>query len=258
MNAKSQINIGLIGFGRTGHLVAKEIIKDKTLNLKWVCRNHRHKQDQFASIALGYKTEFAPFIISKDITKKFLTQNSIDVLIDFSSKTAIQYYKKFSCRGVKIVSAISKYSTKDIKLLHKLSKDTSILHSPNITLGINWLIFSSKILYKLIPEADIKIIEQHFKEKKEISGSALRIAEQLNLKSSEIIKSIRIGSLIGKHEVIFGLKNQTITLIHESTNRSAFGSGAIFALKWLNDKKSGLYSIDEAYFEKFSQYHLNS
>lgn len=257
MKSVSSIRIGLLGFGRTGGLVAKEIIQDGTLNLMWVCRKHRPNDINFASQALGYKSEFAPFIMQEELTKDFLAANPIDVLVDFSSSTAIEYYDLIASNGIKIVSAISKYNGEELNLLKKISEKTALLHSPNITLGINWLIIASKVLKKIIPEADIEIIEQHFREKKEVSGTALKIAEQLNLDSSKKVNSIRVGSLVGKHEIIFGLKNQTITLVHESTDRGAFGAGAIYALKWLINKKSGMYSIEEAFHEKFMHQFTN-
>ena len=257
MKPAPPINIGLLGFGRTGSLAAKEIIQDSSLNLKWVCRKRCSEEIKFASQALGHKSEFAPFIMHEELTKDFLAANPIDVLIDFSSSTAVECYDLIASNGIKIVSAISKYNEKDFSLLRQAAEKTALLHSPNITLGINWLIIASKVLKKIIPEADIEIIEQHFREKKEVSGTALKIAEQLNLDSSKKVNSIRVGSLVGKHEVIFGLKNQTITLVHESTDRGAFGAGAIYAVKWLVNKKSGLYSIEEAFHEKFMHQFTN-
>ncbi|MFN3455474.1 MAG: dihydrodipicolinate reductase C-terminal domain-containing protein [Pseudobdellovibrio sp.] len=65
------------------------------------------------------------------------------------------------------------------------------------------------------------------------------------------VNSIRVGGVVGKHEVIFGLPNQTIRLIHESINRAAFGAGAAFAGKWLHEKPSGLYTMEQVFHEKF-------
>ncbi|MNL04276.1 4-hydroxy-tetrahydrodipicolinate reductase [compost metagenome] len=127
-----------------------------------------------------------------------------------------------------------------------------MLHSPNITLGINWLLVASRILKQIAPEADIEIVEEHFREKKDKSGTAVKIAEKLGLDSALHVNSIRVGGIVGKHEVIFGLPNQTIRLIHESINRAAFGRGAIFAAKWLLDKDSGLYSMEQAIEERFA------
>jgi 4-hydroxy-tetrahydrodipicolinate reductase len=130
--------------------------------------------------------------------------------------------------------------------LNELSQYTAVLYSPNITLGINFLIEASKLLKRIVPNADIEIIEEHFKGKKGVSGTALRIAEDLGLDKQIHVNSIRVGGIVGRHEVVFGLPNQTIRLVHESINRSAFGQGAIYAAKWIMGKDSGMYSMEEA------------
>ncbi|NCC69675.1 MAG: dihydrodipicolinate reductase, partial [Clostridia bacterium] len=60
------------------------------------------------------------------------------------------------------------------------------------------------------------------------------------------INSIRVGGIIGKHEVIFGLPNQTIRITHESLSKAAFGQGAIYAAKWIMSKGPGIYTMEEA------------
>lgn len=246
-----KIRIGLIGFGRTGSVVAKEIVSDPTLSLEWVCRNTISKDLLYASHSLGFDKKFAPFISGNNLNKKFLSMNPVDIIIDFSSGSASSLYLTIAESGTRIVSAISNYTTEQFKLLNETSLITSVLHSPNITLGINWLMFASKLLQKIIPNADIEIIEEHFRAKKDISGTALKLAKHLNLDPDRHINSIRVGGIIGKHEIIFGLPNQTLRLIHESINRSAFGTGAIYAGKWIMDKTNGFYTMEDAIEEIF-------
>jgi 4-hydroxy-tetrahydrodipicolinate reductase len=108
------------------------------------------------------------------------------------------------------------------------------------------LIEASKVLQRITPHADIEIIEEHFRDKNDVSGTALRIAEDLGLDRKMHVNSIRVGGIVGKHEVIFGLPNQTIRIVHESLNRAAFGQGAIYAAKWLMSKDIGIYTMEEA------------
>ena len=58
--------------------------------------------------------------------------------------------------------------------------------------------------------------------------------------------------VIGRHEVIFGLPNQTIRVIHESINRAAFGQGALIAAQWLADKEPGVYSMEQIVSESMA------
>jgi 4-hydroxy-tetrahydrodipicolinate reductase len=247
----NSINIGLFGFGRTGSIVAKEIVSDPALKLKWVCRRNIQDNFAFASHALGFDESFAPFVRFNDINESFLKSSPVDIVIDFSSSSAAAAYKALSESKIKIVSAISRYADSDLELVKAAAGKTSVLYSPNITLGINWVIIASKILSSIIPHADIEVVEEHFRDKKEKSGTALRIAQHLQLDPEQHVNSIRVGGIVGKHEVVFGLPNQTVRLVHESINRAAFGAGAIFAAKWLSDKASGFYSMEQVFHDKF-------
>ncbi len=246
----NNINIGLFGFGRTGSVVAEEIISDKDFKLCWVIRKSLKDEGEYASHILGFQHEEGKIYSIEHIDfDKFFEDSKVDIIIDFSDTSSITRYKKAAKCGIRIVSAISDYNENELKQLSEISKETAILYSPNITVGINILIEASKLLQKIIPDADIHIIEEHFKEKKSISGTALRIAEDLGLDTEDHIKSIRTGGIVGTHEVIFGLPNQTIRIKHESLNRGAFGQGALYAAKWIMNKSKCLFSMEEAISE---------
>lgn len=110
--------------------------------------------------------------------------------------------------------------------------------------GHNFLIVAAKLLRKIAPFADVEILEQHFKEKPEVSGTARRIADTLEV-GGDRITSLRLGGIVGYHEVIFGFPNQTVRLTHESIRREAFGTGAAFALTRLVDCNIGFYTFDD-------------
>lgn len=240
------MKVGLIGFGRTGKLVAKEILNDKTLTLEWVLKKSIENAGVYASDLLeqGGCSGKIYSIQNIDI-ESFFAQHAVDVLVDFSSKNAMQIYDAAAGHGVRIVSAISNYDQAQLVELKRLGRKTAILHSPNITLGINFLMGVAKSLQKIMPSADIEIIEEHFRGKKEVSGTAIRIAKNLGLNEENRISSIRVGGIVGKHEIIFGLQNQTIRLTHESISRASFGEGAIYAANWLINRKRGLYSMED-------------
>lgn len=245
------IRVGLLGFGRTGSVVAKVLATDTDLSLQWVCRKTITPTLNYASQALGLDGNFSPFVAFDKLNAEFIKKNPVDVVIDFSSGKATAVYSTLADAGVKIVTAISKYTSEEEELIKAASKKTAVLCSPNITLGINWLMIASKILQKIIPLADIEVIEEHFRDKREKSGTALRLASHLEIDPELHVNSIRVGGIVGKHEVIFGLPNQTIRIVHESINRAAFGTGAAFAGKWLTDKPLGLYSMEQVVHERF-------
>ena len=242
-----KIRIGTFGFGKTGAVVANEIIKDPECDLKWVIRKSKSSEGEFASRLQGFDCDQGKIHSIGSIDPAvFFKENYVDVIIDFSASSAVDIYKHAARYGTRIVSAISKYEKKQLEQLKALGNMVPVLYSPNITLGINFLIEVSKVLQKIVPHADIEIIEEHFKGKPDVSGTALRIAQDLGLDREKHVNSIRVGGIVGKHEVIFGLPNQTIRIVHESINRAAFGQGAIYAAKWLMGKTKGIYTMEEA------------
>jgi 4-hydroxy-tetrahydrodipicolinate reductase len=112
---------------------------------------------------------------------------------------------------------------------------------------------ASQILQGIAPHADVEIVEEHFRGKKEESGTALKIADILGLDKARHVNSIRVGGIVGKHEIIFGLPNQTIRLVHESISKAAFGQGAIFAAKWLIAAPAGMYSMENIIVDMFKR-----
>ena len=115
-----------------------------------------------------------------------------------------------------------------------------------------------------MPDAEIEIIEKHHDRKLDApSGTALAIAKaiqsvrpeaELNLGRSGMAKrtpteigihAIRMGNIVGEHEVMVGTQNQTITLKHEAHSRALFAEGALAAAVWLADKAPGLYDMSD-------------
>lgn len=244
---KKKLKAGVIGFGKAGKAVAATILRNKDICLEWVIRKSDKLEHRSIPEFLGEESDEPGLIysINKTNITNLLNEKPVDVIIDFSSEDGIHYYgNEAAKKNIKIISAVSHYNDKEKELINSLSESTAVLWSPNITIGVNYLILAAKFLKKIYPDIDMAIIEEHYKDKPEISGTALSIASNLNIDSSEI-KSIRAGGIIGKHEIICGFPFQTVRLIHESITREAFGNGAIFAAKNLINKDKGLYSFEE-------------
>jgi 4-hydroxy-tetrahydrodipicolinate reductase len=241
------MKVGLIGFGKTGKAVASILLENKEANLQWVIRKTNHLEHRSVSEYLGVLSDEPGLIYSKNefSTADLLSRFPVDVIIDFSSQRGIEYYgEEASNRGIAIVSAISSYSSEEIQYLKQLWNNTKILWSPNITIGINFLMIAAKILKNIAPYTDIEVIEEHFKNKPETSGTAKKIAHCLDV-PEDAIKTIRAGGIIGVHEILFGFPHQTVRLKHESIAREAFGNGALFAAKHILNKNNGLYSMED-------------
>ena len=241
------MRVGLYGFGRTGRAVASLLLLSNEANLEWVVRKSTTLQHRSVPEFLGIKSSEKGTIISKDEISPgdLLDKNPVDVIIDFSSAEAIlEYGTEAAKRNIAIVSAISSYPMTARKHLHMLSKKTRILWSPNITVGINFLILAAKIMKTISPGIDVEIIEEHFKNKDGVSGTAVKISEALSLDKASI-KSVRAGGIVGRHEILFGFPYQTVRLIHESIAREAFASGALFAAQRLLERGPGYYTMED-------------
>ena len=248
------MNVGLFGFGKAGKAVATILLQSKDANLRWVMRKSAILQHRSVPEFLGIDSEEPGLIFAKEEwpMSQLLDEHPVDAIIDFSSSEAIlSYGGEAAKRGITIVSAISDYHAETIAFLQKLARKTRVLWSPNITIGVNFMMLAAKILKSIAPYTDIVVVEEHFKTKKEVSGTARKIAQVLSYEE-ESIKSIRAGGIIGRHEIIFGFPYQTVRLIHEAIAREAFGNGALFAALNLVGKAKGLYSMEDLLIPYFS------
>lgn len=241
------IRVGLMGFGKTGKAVATVLLKDPLIRLEWVVRKSHTLEHRSVPEFLGIDSDEPGLIYPKDefTASELLNSHPVDAIIDFSSEDGVDYYGDAAAeKGVAIVTAISLYPSTKLRFLRNLSAHTRVLWSPNITLGINFMILAAKTLKHIAPWTDIEVVEEHFKLKRETSGTAIRIAEALNL-DPENIKSIRAGGIIGVHEILFGFPFQTVRLKHESISREAFGNGAKFAVEELVRRDVGFYTMEQ-------------
>ena len=247
MNNERPLRVGLMGFGKTGKAVASVLLKDPKVRLEWVIRKSHTLEHRSVPEFLGIDSHEPGLIYPREefTAAELLEAHPVDAIIDFSSEDGVDYYGDAAAeKGVAIVTAISAYPNTKLKLLRNLSAHTRVLWSPNITLGINFMILAAKTLKFIAPWTDIEIVEEHFKLKQETSGTAVRIAEALEL-DPENVKSIRAGGIIGVHEILFGFPFQTIRLKHESISREAFGNGAKFAVEELVKRDKGFYTMEQ-------------
>ncbi len=235
------IKVGLVGFGKAGQAVAQVLQDDPRYELCWIARRPA------AVPAQAVPSADVPVVAlaSHDDWGHWLDAHPVDALVDFSMPESLHLYgEQLRSRGLMLVSAISAYSAADLNYAQSLAKDARVLCSPNITVGINFLIMAARLLRKIAPFADVEIVEQHFREKPEVSGTARKIAQSIDV-DEDHITSLRLGGIVGHHEVIFGFPYQTVRLIHNSIERRAFGTGAAFALSELAKFGNGFYTFDD-------------
>ena len=239
------IKIGLMGYGKAGQAVAEVLRSDPRFELCWVARRSSNNEHETVP-----STAIPVIGLAQTALGNWLDTHPVDALVDFSRPDALFVYgEEIRQRRVMLVSAISAYTDSELDYARSLGQNTRVLCSPNITLGINFLIMAAKLLRSIAPFADVEILEQHFREKPEVSGTARKIAETLSIDGNRIT-SLRLGGIVGHHEVIFGFPYQTVRLIHDSIKREAFGTGAAFALSQLATMGNGFYTFDDLLMQR--------
>jgi 4-hydroxy-tetrahydrodipicolinate reductase len=256
------VHIGLVGFGRTGRIVAKEILQHDKTKLSCVFKKTMDETiGQDVGKLLGVPGCIGNrYIYHTSELESVVSRLNIDAIVDFSTPDAVmEYVPILAKKRINLVICSTNYTEEQVNNINKFSDRIGIVWAPNVTEGINILIAIGKVIKEIWQDSDIEIIETHFAEKKDTSGTALMIAEAL--KESEqvkfgrkrnesrkhkevVIHSIRAGGIIGKHTIIFGQPHQTITITHESTDRQAFGRGAIRAAEWVKGKK-GIFTMED-------------
>ena len=190
---------------------------------------------------VNFEVANAPLVIDASYPENF------DNVYDFCYKNKIP-----------LVLASTGHQQKQIKKLEKLAKKVAVLKAPNLSEGIAF--FKQELLTPMIqlvkrkiydsdslaPDLKIKIRETHHEKKKDApSGTALDLKDfiQKDINSLEIeIESVRDKSSVGKHEVIFTIKNEEYIVSHNALSRDIFGEGINLALS-LKDKNPGIYSM---------------
>lgn len=191
-----------------------------------------------------------------------------DCIIDFSHHTSVYDYLPYAVKNkIPCVIATTGFSEEETEFINEQKNFIPILKSGNMSLGVNVLLQLSKICANILGDkADIEIVEYHHNKKADApSGTALLIADGIKeeLPSHEYvigrsginkrkptdigINSVRGGTIVGKHDVMFILNNEIITLKHEAESKAIFANGAISAAWYIIKQKPGLYSMEDMF-----------
>ena len=186
-----------------------------------------------------------------------------DVIIDFSSHLATAGICEYAVKtGTPIVICTTGHTEEELAVIHETAKHVPVFHSANMSLGVALLCELARQAASLYPDADIEIVETHHNRKLDApSGTALMIADRIREEREDAvyklgraghekrerreigIHAVRMGNVVGEHEVRIGTDTETITLKHEAHDRSLFAEGAIVAARYLIGQKAGLYGM---------------
>ena len=194
-----------------------------------------------------------------------LGQIEADVVIDFSHHTAVA--DVLSCAkqfGAAAVIGTTGHTPEEKALIYAAAKEIPVFYAGNVSLGIAVLCRLVKQAAAFFPDADIEIVEIHhtrkvdapsgtakmlFEAVKEVRPDAVahcgRAGEGKRQKNEIGISALRMGNVVGIHEVHICTPSQTLTLRHEAANRAMFADGAVDAARFMVGKDAGLYNMED-------------
>ena len=188
-----------------------------------------------------------------------------DCVVDFSNHSAAEAVTSYCVRrNIPVLIASTGHTEKEKDMIREASSKIPVFTSPNMSIGVALVADIAERVAKLFGDCDIEMIEAHHNQKLDVpSGTALMLAKRLQSarKDSPLnigrhengkrpqneigIHSLRYGSEVGTHEIIFSNGLETITIRHDAKNRALFAKGALSAVKWLVTKKPGLYGMND-------------
>jgi len=188
-----------------------------------------------------------------------------DVIIDFSHHSAVKDVLDYAKTiGAAAVIGTTGHTPEEKEQIFAAAKEIPVFFSGNMSLGIAVLCKVAREAASFFPDADIEIVEVHHNRKVDApSGTALmlfdavkavrpqaaahcgRAGEGKRTQEEIGISSLRMGNVVGIHEVHICTPSQTLTLRHEAGNRGMLADGAVDAARFMGGKKPGLYTMTE-------------
>ena len=211
-----------------------------------------------------YKTPapFPTFENFEDVNVNF------DVIVDFSNPSALDALLDFAVNNNKpVIICTTGFSSEQLERISLVSKTIPIFHSSNMSLGVSLLCELSSMAAKVLGDSfDIEIVEMHHNKKVDApSGTALMLADEISgalsfepeyefdrhskrekRKKNEIgFSSVRGGTIVGEHEVIFAGTDEVIKLSHSAYSKALFANGALNASRFIVGKEPRIYTMKD-------------
>lgn len=242
--------------GKMGKKVVDLILNKKDTNLVGVCDKKE----------IGKKIKSGNLEIKGDL-EKLLVEKNADLVIDFTTPDAVMDNIKIVLdKNTNMIVGTTGISNDNLEEIKTLVGDNNIIIAPNFALGAVLMMEFSKKAAKYME--DVEIIELHHDQKIDSpSGTSIRtaelISENLNKdidkkqdyieslsgargakKDKVNIHSVRLKGLVAHQEVIFGTEGQSLSLKHDSYNRSSFMPGVAMAIDKIDQVKGLVYGLE--------------
>ncbi len=201
-----------------------------------------------------------------------------DVIIDFSVPQALPALLKYAVRTkTPVIVGTTGLGERELRLLTSASEHVAVFQSGNMSLGVNLQIALAKRATAALTGFDVEIIEKHHNKKVDApSGTALMLADAIASQRtdgmeyqygrheknkrrapSELgIHSVRGGTIVGEHEVMFIGNDEVVEITHRAFSKQIFAMGALRAANYLCGKPAGFYNMQNIMTEQDVASHL--
>ena len=197
-----------------------------------------------------------------------LFSGEADVVVDFSHPSALATLLEMcQARHLPVVLATTGYDQAQLEAISEAARHIPVFRSANMSLGVNVLLdLVKKAAAVLGGDYDVEIVERHHHRKVDApSGTALMLADAISeelaqppqyvydrhsrraARSKEEIgiHSVRGGTIVGEHEILFAGHDETLSLTHTAMSKEIFATGAINAAIFLAKQQPGLYNMGD-------------
>jgi len=261
----SEMRLVVVGAtGRMGRMLIRAVAETEGCRLVGaIGREGSHALGQDAGVLAG----LAPLGVSVTADPLPVFAKA-DGVLDFTSPAATVSFASLAAQA-RIVHVIGTtgLQDEDFTKLEAAARHARIVQSGNMSLGVNLLAgLVRKVAATLGEDFDIEVLEMHHRMKVDApSGTALLLGEaaaegrKVSLKERSVrsrdghtgarnpgdigFATLRGGSVVGEHSVIFAGQGERLELSHRAEDRSIFARGAVKAALWGFDKKPGYYTM---------------
>lgn len=190
-----------------------------------------------------------------------------DAVVDFSSpKITVAGCRLAALAGKAFITGVTGLSAAQMKALRECGRQIPVVHAPNFSVGVGVLCrLVAEAARRLGPEYDVEVIETHHRMKRDApSGTAARLVDILKAGAGRArvvhgrqgavgekpkyeigVSSVRTGSVVGEHTVVFGSTGERLELTHKAESRAAFATGVVAAVRFVRRRAAGFYSIED-------------
>ncbi len=262
----NQMKIAVAGAsGRMGHMLIEAIEQADDARLAGALD---------VAAAPGIGTDAAAFLgktsgvlIESDLATSLA---NAEFLIDFTRpEGTLKHLEYCAAHGIKMIIGTTGFDDAGKAAIAAAAKKTAIMFAPNMSVGVNVTMKLLELAAKNFSHGyDIEIIEAHHRHKVDApSGTALQmgevIAAALGRKLDEVavyaregvtgardpssigFAAIRGGDIVGDHTVLFAGEGERIEISHKSSSRVHYAHGSLRAARFLRDKVTGLYDMQD-------------